>query len=242
MTVAPWAGTAVDFVVDEVSGDDVPRVIEGYDLLREALGATAVEVLGSFRGTVSRATDASVIPKLVCASTREQMIGFSVGAHLRNLNVGFIAYSAVRKGFRRQGVYTSMRGELVSLINRESAGVDDQSRGIPATSAAHSGGHGVLYMISELDEDSPLYKRYLTEWNAFVAPCTYEQPAAQGLHGKQLKLVLQPVARRTPPGEDQTVAIVREVYRRIYRIQYVDENDAYRRVAASVGRTATVHD
>ena len=248
MTVAPGTDTGVGFAVEEVSGDDGPRVLEGYTLLKEALGSAAVEDLGSFWGTVSPDTDAAVVSKLVCASRRGRMIGFSAGAYLRNLNVGFIAYSAVREDYRRKGVYASMRGLLVSLFNWEAShaalflAADGSSSMHPPTSMSLGDGPAVSYVISELDKDNPLYRRYIGEWKAFEAPCAYEQPAAQGLDGKQLKLVLQPMAKRSPPGEDETIAIVREVYLRIYRIRDVDENDAYRRVADSVRRAAIIHD
>ncbi|MCH7786671.1 MAG: hypothetical protein IIC22_04080, partial [Chloroflexi bacterium] len=154
---------------------DGERVSEGYALLREAMGAGRVEDIESFRGTVSPATDDAVCPKLVCATFQGDMVGVTIGAYLSNLNMGYIAYSAVRSMFRRRGIYAEMRARLIDLFN------------------------GADFVISELEEGSRLFNRYLAEWNAIALPCDYEQPEAQGLISLRFKLVLQPLARTVPP-------------------------------------------
>ena len=217
-------------------------ILRGYALLQEAIGVESVEDLRSFRDTVSSVTDDAAIPKMICATSAEDTIGFIVGTYLTNLNMGFIAYSAVQERWRGRGVYTDMRHRVLELFDQESGRVPDRAR--PAGSPSHAAGaqgsngrghgEGVLYVISELDEESPLYRAYLNKWGAVVAPCAYEQPEAQGLRARDLKLVLQPVARRTAPSRDETIAIVREVYERIYRIQDVAANASFRRIAVSL--------
>ena len=189
---------------------DGERVSESYALLQEAMEAGCVEDFESFRGTISPATDDAVCPKLVCATFQGDMVGITIGAYLRNLNMGYIAYSAVRPIFRRQGIYSEMRARLIGLFDKSD------------------------FVISELEEGSRLFQRYLDEWNAFALPCDYEQPEAQGLISRRLKLVLQPVVRTLPPGESESLAIVRELYERIYRIQDVSQNESFRRIAESL--------
>ena len=208
-------------VVREISASDTVSVLEGYSILREAMGTDAVEDEQSFRGTVSPATDPAVAPKLVAATLGRDMAGFIVGSYLRNLNIGLIAYSAVREAQRRLGIYTAMRRRLIELFNLEADGGQ------------------VSYVMSELEEHSRLYGRYLGEWRAFVLPCAYWQPDAQGLKAKDLKLVLQPIARGGPPGDDEILDIVREVYKRVYRIVDVENHPTFRRIAASLRDTDT---
>ncbi len=198
----------IDFHV--LTDADGERVSEGYALLQEAMGAGRVEDIESFRGTISAATDDAVCPKLVCATFQGDMVGITIGAYLRNLNMGYIAYSAVRPTFRRQGIYSEMRARLIDLFDKSD------------------------FVISELEEGSLLFRRYLGEWNAIAIPCDYEQPEAQGLISLRLKLVLQLVARTLPPAESESLAIVRELYERIYRIPDVSQNESFRRIAESL--------
>ena len=208
-------------VVLEISASDTVSVLEGYSILREAMGADSVEDQQSFWGTVSPATDPAVAPKLVAATLGRDMAGFIVGSYLRNLNIGLIAYSAVREAHRRLGIYTAMRSRLIELFNLE------------------ANGGQVSYVMSELEEHSRLYDRYVGEWRAFVLPCAYRQPDAQGLKAKDLKLVLQPIARGDPPGDDEILEIVSEVYKRVYRIVDVENHTTFRRIAASLRDTDT---
>ena len=208
------------FEVHEVSESDAARLLQGHTLLREEMVPGEVERLDEFMKTVSSATAAAVVPTLVYATYQAEMIGFNVGLYLQDVNVGFIAYSAVRPHWRRLGVYTAMRSLLVAAMQREAAGRS----------------HGQLdYVVSELGESSPLLRPYVNELNALLAPCAYEQPAVQGLTSRRLKLVMQPLGRRGLPSTEGLLDIVREVYRSVYRISNVWDHPAYHRVAASLG-------
>ncbi len=132
---------------------------------------------------------------------------------LKNLNAGFIAYSAVKEAWRRRGIYTRMRSSLIGRFTE-----DD----------------GVDYVVSELDEQEWLYSKYLRDWKAMPLPGSYEQPQAQGLQATSLKLVAQPARNGTTPGLAGTVSLVREIYKRIYRIEDIDGNESFRRMLASL--------
>ena len=213
------------FEVREVPESDGARLREGHALLREEMLRGEVEPLDEFMKTVSPTTGGTVVPVMVRAMSEAEMIGFNVGLYLRDVNVGFIAYSAVRPRWRRLGVYTAMRALLVAAMQRGAAGR----------------GRGQLdYVVSELDESSPLLRPYLDELNALVASCAYEQPAVQGLASRRLKLVLQPLGKRGLLRAGSLLDIVGEIYRSVYRISNVLDHPAYRRVAASLDLTALV--
>ena len=219
---ASQGDSASRFEVREVPESDDARLREGHALLRQEIPRGDVEWLDDFTGTVSSATASAVAPALVCATSEAEMIGFNVGLYLQNVNVGFIAYSAVRPRWRRLGVYTTMRALLVAAMQRGAGGR----------------GRGQLdYVVSELDESSPLLRPYVDELNALVAQCAYEQPAVQGLASRRLKLVLQPLGERDLPRAGSLLDIVGEIYRSVYRISNVLEHPAYRRVAASLALT-----
>lgn len=213
-----------DVCIGEVYETDLASISQGYALLQEALGVGLVEDPEAFRRTVSRDTDRQVIPRIICARSEDAVVGIVVGAYLRKLKMGFVAYSAVAAPYRRLGMYTAMRNRLIALFNRE---------------AAVAGSQQVRAVVSEQEEGSPLLTRYVEKWDAFVAPCAYEQPSVQGLTARPLKLVLQPMGGTAPTGSDRILEIVREVYHRIYRIHGVDEDESFRRIAASMDRAAT---
>ena len=112
---------------------------------------------------------------------------------------------------------------------------DEARRNQPGGSHPNERGRDIDYLISEIDESSSLLHAYVYRWRAFVSPCRYEQPAAQGLAPRKMKLVLQPVARLREPTAAETVRIVREIYRRVYRLSDVEQNAYFRRVVESVG-------
>ena len=203
------------------------RVLEGYSLLQEEMGVDRVEDIASFWGTVSPSTDSALVPKLVAFTHRGRMQGIVVGAYLKDLNMGMVHYSGVRTAWRGRGLYATLKGHLIALLNREAGrggGLDMPERS-----------PGIGYLISELDEDGPLYRRYLERWGAFVLACSYEQPDAQGLRATPMKLVLQPTGRRTPPTRGEAVSIVREIYEHVYRLSDIAENPRFRRVVDSLG-------
>ena len=211
---------SIDVELRQLTEKDEGRILEGYTLLRDAMVEHLVEDVESFRGTVSTATDSAVVPKIVCALYRDEMIGIAIGSYLRTLRVGFMCYGAVAAEWRRRGIYSAVRGRLIDLLSQE------------------TNGDGLQFVISELAEDSRLFQQYVIAWNAFVLPCDYEQPGVQGLQITPLKLVAQPVDRRTSPDEEEVITIVNEIYSRIYRISNVAENDSYRRIVASMQRSS----
>ena len=214
--------------VQEITYGDGRRVLEAYALLHDVLGAGAVEDKDSFLRSVSPETDAAVVPRLVCAIQGSQVLGVALGAYLRNLNMGMILYGAVAAGVRRRGTYTKLRSRLVSAFNR------DARAGRPNGPESETTDSEVVYVISEVDQDSQLFRQYVVERGAFVAPCDYEQPATQGLLPRRLKLVLQPIARRVPPSRDELESIVREIYERIYRLPDVGRDTQFRRIVESI--------
>ena len=199
-----------DLAIEEVLWTDRARILEVYGLLTEVYGRGRVEDEKSFMGTVSPETDDAVVPTVVIAVRDERLTGAVVGAFLRNLDMGMVLYSAVQASARGRGVYTRLRGELLHLLDLE-------ARRLPA-SASWPRSPGLAYVVSELDEDSPLLRRYVDEWGAFVAPIDYFQPAAQGLAERKMDLAFQPVANRSAPSPETVVAVVSEIYARIYRI------------------------
>lgn len=204
---------------------DAETVRQTYALLQETLGVDAVEDFESFQGTISPETDSCVVPRLVWAHKDQGMIGCMVGAYLRNLNAGFIAYAGVKPRWRRQGIYTGMRKRLLALLDSEAA----KTRPPESTEA-----FGVDCVISEQDGDGILLERYLNHWNARVVPCAYEQPEEQGLRPKPMYLLVQPVRSEWTLDRRCIINIVTEIYRGIYRIRDVEKGAAFRRIVASI--------
>jgi hypothetical protein len=229
--MAPIADVRVqaELRVLEIDEVDTWGILEAHALLQEVLGTEGVEEIDSFNGTVSSSTDGAVTPKMVRATYGQRMEGVVLGAYLSNLNMGMILYSAVRSPFRGRGVYSTLRAELVTLLSSIAARHQD---GEPRSKEQ---GTGMRYLLSELEPSSRLCQTYLRRWGAFVAPCEYEQPKAQGLPTKKLVLMLQPLAQKTPPTREETAAIVREIYERVYRLSDVTQSANFRRVVESMG-------
>ena len=205
----------------EVREDDPTLVEESHAFLKRNMGASGVEDMGSYRKTLSRTTDPLVVPVMVCGLVEGKVIAAAVGAYLVELNLGFVSYGAVEEAWRRRGVYTALRERLVERIRRRSV---------------EHGRPGPSYVVSEMDPGSFLLRRY-AERGAYVKPGAYEQPAEQGLPNRRLKLVLQPVEAAGPPGPDETLDIVRQVYARVYRIRDVDAHPVFVRAARSIRRS-----
>ena len=151
---------------------DESQVIGAYRLLVNVIGEDGVEDFASFRETISPETDASIVPVTLRAYAGDDLIGVTVGAYLSNLNAGFIAYSGVRRDWRRQGVYIRLHEHLVEQLTIESV-----SDGTP---------NGIEYVASELDGENWLIETYRNRWAAEALPCAYEQPQAQGLACKSM--------------------------------------------------------
>ena len=124
----------------------------------------------------------------------------------------------MEEAWRRRGAYTVLRERLVEGIRR--------------CSVEH-GRSGPSYVVSEMNPGSFLLRRYVGR-GAYVAEGGYEQPAEQSLPNRPMKLVLQPVEAVGPPGPDETLDIVREVYARLYRIRDVEAHPVFIRVAQSI--------
>ena len=209
-----------DLEISHVEEGDARRIREAYRVLQKVMGPGNVEDAVSFLATVSPSTDAAVLPRLVCALDRDRVQGVLLAAYLKDLNVGMVLYSAVTQRFRGQGVYSAMRGRAVSILNS-------------IASNEHGGEMG--YLLSEVVPGSRLAEEYVGRLGAFVAQCDYEQPAVQGLKAKKMELVLLPIARHRPPAADEIVAIVREIYSRVYRLPDPDQSPYLRRVVQSLG-------
>ena len=214
--------SSIGYETREVDEGESALILDGYALLSEVMDGGSVEDRDEFLKSVSPSPGGAVLPKMVLASDQGAMIGFSVGMCLTEIRSGFIAYSAVRAGWRRRGVYKGMRRLLVSAIRR----------------AARQTCGRFDYIFSELERSSPLLPWYLDRLRSSVVPCRYEQPAVQGLHPRLLELVVQPVDRSTPPVGAELVYIVGRIFERVYRIRRVEANPAFRRVAASIGVAA----
>ena len=202
-----------------VDADDTARILQVHDLLLASFPPGQVEDRASFLRSVTRAADIGDVPTVVCATHRGTLVGAVVGSYLPRVNVGMVLYSAVARRARRRGLYGAMRARLV-----EALGADARDAGKP----------DVDYIVSEIEQDSPLYCLYVSKWRAYTAPCDYWQPEAQGLSAQPLKLLLQPVLAGGPPETRDIAALVREIYRSVYRLEVPEEDPSYRRVILSL--------
>ncbi len=195
------------------------RVEEVHALLRRTMGAGGVEDVESFRKAVSPAADPLVVPAMVCGLVDGAVVGAAVGAYLVEPGLGFVSYGSVDEAWRRRGVYTALRGRLIERLRGHGTG---RGRGDPA------------YVVSEMERGSFLFRRHVERGGAYAAPGLYEQPAGHGLGNRRMELVAQPIGAAGPPGREETLGIVRHVYRRIYRIGDVESHAVFIRVARSL--------
>ena len=211
MTIA----TARDVRTHDGASESVRRA---YELFVETIGPDGVEDLDSFRLTVSPFSGPAFVPKLVEAYEGERLVGAMLGGYLRRVNGGMILYAGVREAYRRQGLYTEMRDSLLSEIAAESP-------------------TGLGFVLSEVENGSWLYRKYLGEWGAFVAPLSYVQPAVQGLSRRKLDLMVVPQAAGRAEITLSLPAIVREVFTGVYRISEPEDDPEFRHVIDSIGKT-----
>ena len=198
---------------------DVGRVLEVHDLLLSSFPPGIVEDRDSFLRSVSRTAEPGAVPTVVAALGGGAVVGVVVGAYLPRVNVGMVLYSAVERRARGRGLYGAMRARLAEAL---------------AADASDTGRPGVDYIVSEVEQDSPLYELYVSEWRSYTAPCDYWQPETQGLSARPLKLVLQPVLAEAPPAIGDMGVLVREIYRTVYRLPAPEEDLNYRRVILSL--------
>ncbi len=195
------------------------RVLDVHSLLLSSFPPGQVEDWSSFLRSVSRTADPGAVPTVVAALYGEAVVGAVVGAYLPRVNAGMVLYSVVEQWARGRGLYDSMRTRLVEAL---------------AADARDAGKPGLDYIVSEVEQDSPLHRRYASRWRAYTAPCDYWQPETQGLSARPLKLVLQPILADGPPTARETAVLVRETYRSVYRLQDPEEDLSYRRVILSL--------
>jgi hypothetical protein len=228
MARTPDAGNLDRVELAQTSERDEPRILEAYLLLQSVLGVENVEDIDSFWRTVSEATDDGVFPKMICAQYQDRIQGIVLGAYLKDLNLGMVLYSAVSEPFRRRRVYSALRHRLIACLNQQASHTLAASRvaGQPVE---------IEYLVSEVEEGSPLYDAYVKQWGAFAAPCEYLQPPAQGLAAREMKLLFQPIANHLPPARDDIVSIVRHIYERVYRLPDATQSPHFQRVAESLG-------
>ena len=156
---------------------------------------------------------------MVEASEAGAVVGAVVGAYMPRVNSAMVLYAAVVRWARGRGLYGAMRTRLVEALAAEARG---------------AGAPGVDYIMSEVEQDGPLHRRYASEWRAYTAPCDYWQPETQGLSARPMKLVLQPMLARNPPTAREIAVLVREIYRAVYRLSNPEEDLSYRRVIQSL--------
>ena len=169
----------------EVREDDLSIASESHALLCRAMGAANVEDTESFRETLSPATDPLVVPAMVCGLVEETVVGVAVGAYLVEPNFGFVAYASVDEGWRRMGVYTTLRAKLIDRLRLH---------------GAERGQSDLAYVVSEMESGYFLIRRFVGEDGAYIAPVAYEQPAVQGLETRRLELVVRLMGVSTPTG------------------------------------------
>ena len=213
-----WTDTVAvgsPFEVREIGVEDRDIVLESHALLRRTMGDAKVEDLDSFLDTLSPSTDPLIIPHAVCGLREGTAVGVTVGAYMVRPNVGFVAYAAVDEEWRRRGLYTELRRRMVSMFQTDAV---DNRKAEPS------------YVVSEMDRGSFLLRRFVDSGGAFVVPCEYEQPAVQGLGSCAMELVVQP----REPDRAEALAIVREIFRGIYRIRHPESDPAFRRITDSL--------
>ena len=195
------------------------RLLEVHSLLLSTFPPGRVEDRSSFLRSVSRTANPGAVPAVVGAFDGGAVVGAVVGAYLPRANAGMVLYSAVERRARNRGLYDAMRARLLEAL---------------AAEARCAGEPGVAYIVSEVEEGSPLHRRYVSRWRAYTALCDYWQPETQGLLARPLKLVLQPILAAGPPTARETAVLVREIYRSVYRLQDPEEDLSYRRVILSL--------
>ncbi len=202
-----------------ISAEDRVRVRECHTLLTEAMGTEQVEDLASFERLLLPTTRDDVVPVLIAASRKSRIEGAIAGAYVASLNAGMVMYAGVLSKLRRRGIYTRLRAELVDALA-------DVSR--------ETAGQGLRYIVSEVEQGTPVYRKYIEDWGAYVAPFRYEQPATQGLRARPLKLVVLPIDGASPPTPSQALDIVGVLYEKIYCLPQPRDNIHYMRAAQSL--------
>ena len=201
------AGVSVEWV----TGGEA--AVEAHALLLESLGVANVEDLDSFMETLAPSHDGRVTTRMMCASDGKGILAVVAGARLARLNAAMLLYSAVRKDWRRKGIYSALRSRVLDALQNEE-------------------GRPLDYVISELESGGLLWRYYRYTWDSWVVPCDYRVPGTRGLTPRALDLVIVPVARR--PATAEVADIVREIYEGVYRLVPSDASVEYRSVVQSI--------
>ena len=200
-------------IVDET---DSSFILDVYNFLVTELGIKGVECFNDFKLTISKETDDLIVPHIYVSISPDdspaKLTGVVVGAYIKTTNIGILLYSAVHNSARRRGIYSNLKSCMLEQLNSDSR--ENQYT---------QGGYKFIdYLVSEVEHDSWLFKKYTDDWGSFVADFEYFQPAVQGLSTRPLKLVLQPVNKFVPPSKLSLETIVIEIYRHVYRLTHLE--------------------
>lgn len=187
---------------------DSSFILNVHDFLVTELGINKVESFNDFKLTTSKKTDDLIVPHVSVSISSNKLTGVVIGAYIKTTNIGILLYSAVHNSVRGRGVYSNLKSYMLEQLNSDSR-----------ENEYDKGGYKLIdYLVSEVEHDSWLFKKYTDDWGSFVADFEYLQPAVQGLGARPLKLVLQPINKFVPPSKLTLKTIVIEIYRRVYRL------------------------
>jgi hypothetical protein len=192
---------------------------EAHALFVRRIGADMVEDEASF--LLSAGVDTpDWIPALSIARIDGEMAGALLGGLLPGVSMLSLPYTAVDERFEGRGVYTTMKPALIDELRAMA-----RARGLPVPIAN----------VSEETPDSDHFRHKVVRGNAVVLPLAYAQPAVQGLEECPLALTYEPLTPAMPTlTPDGCKAIVRAVFRGLYRIPNPDDHPTFRRIIASI--------
>jgi hypothetical protein len=192
-----------------------------HDLFLRRIGPRLVEDRASFRLSATRAT-ADWVPRLGLAEVDGQLVGAQLGGLLPAVGMLSLPYTAVAEPFEGRGVYRQLKAAMLERLRS-----DARARGLPEP----------VGNIAEEVLGGAQYRRKVERGIAVALPVAYVSPAAQGLAETPLALTFEPLLDVTPPtSPDALRAIVAAVYRGLYRIARPEDDPAFGRIVASLGR------
>jgi hypothetical protein len=203
-----WARTAAE-------------VDAAHDLFLRRIGPRLVEDRASFRLSATLET-ADWVPRLGLAEVDGRLAAAQLGGLLPAVGMLSLPYTAVAEPFEGRGVYRRLKAAMLERLRS-----DARARGLPEPAGN----------ISEEVIGGAQYRRKVERGSAVVLPVAYVSPAAQGLAETPLALTFEPLLDVAPPSSpDALRAIVAAVYRGLYRIAEPEDDPAFRRIAAALGR------
>ncbi len=206
-------------------------VAAAHALLLRRIGPALVEDRASFAVSATVET-ADWIPLLgvVRAGSARQPAAAQLGGLLPRVAPGLtllsLPYTAVDVPYEGRGVYRTLK---MAMLRRLAALAT--ARGLPPPAGN----------VSEESPGSAQYRRKVERAHAIVLPVPYRQPALHGLAEVPLALTYEPLDGGGMVFDRAlALAVVRAVYRALYRIDDPEANPAYRRIAEEAGSgTAT---